>query len=219
MKRFKIFTILSLFAVLFTLCSCDDHEPIDANIYPGYILTTDHRIMSLNEFQSSSHVNAEGVIYALANEKHPMLVVLLDEVEEVQFADSLYSQGTSADVMAFDGFVNTTQLQNSYDAKTFHGSPLGKRVIEYQSFGQSAYIPSVAEMNTLLAVAKTVNHSLEAIGATPIKTEEDCWYWTSTEVESNKNNQAWLLSGASGSYQPTVKTECHRARPIISIYY
>lgn len=219
MKRFKIYTILSLFAVLFALSSCDEHEALDANIYPGYILTTDHRIMSLSEFQSSSHVNAQGVVYSIANEKHPTLVVLLDEVDEAQFADSLFVQGTSADLSAYDGFVNTTKMQNSYDPKTLHGSPLGNRVVEYQSFGQSAYIPSVAEMVTLLSTAKTVNHSLEAIGAEPIKTEDDCWYWTSTEVESNKSNQAWLLSGASGSYQPTIKTEYHHARPIISIYY
>lgn len=219
MKRINKHIILSMFAAIFALCSCDEHEAIDANIYPGYIVTTDHRIMSLSEFQSSGKENAEGVVYAIANDEHPMLVVLLDEIDKAQFADSLYVQGTSADVTAFDGSVNTTQMQNSYDAKTLHGSPLGNRVIEYQSFGQSAYIPSVAEMHSLLDVAGIINRSLEAIGGTPIKMQDDCWYWTSTEVETNKINQAWLLSGASGSYQPTLKTEYHRARPIISIYY
>lgn len=220
MKTFNHISFLFLLTLFIGLvCSCDDHEAIDANIYPGHVVTTDHKIMSLSDFRSRGNVRAEGVVFSVATPDHPMLVVLLDEIERCQYADSLFVQTTSADETAYDGFENTVKMQNSFDMKTMHGSPLGSRVIDYQSNGQSAYIPSVAEMNVLFASLSQVNPTLKALGGTPVTVSDDCWYWTSTEVSANAANQSWLYSTASGSYQATLKTEYHRARPITCIYY
>lgn len=53
--------------------------------------------------------------------------------------------------------------------------------------------------------------------AKEISTEDgDCWYWTSTEDEVDKENRAWLCSMKTGAFQQTPKTQEHRARAIIS---
>ena len=55
-------------------------------------------------------------------------------------------------------------------------------------------------------------------GGTPIPDEDDdCWYWTSTEVEGQATAKAWLYSLGSGAIQETPKWQPHKARPIITI--
>ena len=221
MKK-RVFSILLSAAVL-CLCSCDDHQALDTNIYPGYVLLDDHRVMSIDMYESQKECKPVGVVFSSGNSSHPTLAVLLDELQCVQFADTLgYDQGTSGDLTQFDGFSNTVSLQNSYDKKTGHGSPLGSSVFRFHEFGQSDYIPSIAEMRTLIAALPTVNPIISRLGGKTISVEStngNCWYWTSTEVSSNKGNQAWLISAVNGSYQETPKDEFHSARAIVSLYY
>ena len=46
----------------------------------------------------------------------------------------------------------------------------------------------------------------------------ECWIWSSTEVEGQKENKAWLYSLQSGTIQETPKNQEHEFRPIITIH-
>lgn len=84
--------------------------------------------------------------------------------------------------------------------------------------GQSAYVPSVAQMRLLYAARETVNPILEKCGGDTLpQVENNCWYWTSTEVEGQQTAKAWLYSLGSGAMQETPKTQAHRVRPIITL--
>ena len=98
--RFFIYFVVSLMSVFMTV-SCDEHEYIDNSIHVGDVLCDDHQVMTLQSYQSMKKSNAVGVIYATKTDKHPVLVVLLDEIKDVQFCDSLgMEQGTSCSITA-----------------------------------------------------------------------------------------------------------------------
>ena len=114
--------------------------------------------------------------------------------------------------MAFDGNNNTHAM---YSTGT---SPAATMVIDMWPYGQSAYIPSVAQMRLLFHTKDAVNQLVEKCGGTPIPDEaEQCWYWTSTEVQGQETAKAWLYSLGSGSIQETPKIQPHKIRPIITL--
>jgi citrate synthase len=47
---------------------------------------------------------------------------------------------------------------------------------------------------------------------------DDCWYWTSTEVEGQETAKAWLFSMGSGAIQETPKLQGHKVRAIVTLY-
>ena len=124
-------------------------------------------------------------------------------------------QGTSADTEAFDGNANTFALYDTQET----ASPMAAAVFDLWCYGQSAYIPSVAQMRLLYAARETVNPVLELCGGDtlPADIDGDCWYWTSTEVEGQQTAKAWLYSTSSGAMQETPKIQAHRVRPIITL--
>ena len=64
----------------------------------------------------------------------------------------------------------------------------------------------------------TVNECISEVGGTQINLNPgECWLWSSTEVEGQKENKAWLYSMQSGTIQETPKDQAHKFRPIISI--
>lgn len=205
------------------LVSCDEHEPIDPDIHVGYVLCDDHTAMSLEQFKTQSHINAVGVVFAEASEDHPAMAVMLNEISPISFADTLgMKQGTSGDLTAYDGNTNTITLANTKDSKTGYGSPLADYVFRNHAFGQSDFIPSVAEMRLLSQTRAIVNEVISELGGDIVSadpTNGSCWYWTSTEVKENESNQAWLCSAANGGVQPTPKDERHPARAIVYLYY
>ena len=141
--------------------------------------------------------------------------VYLWDIAPAAFADSLgVAQGTSADIGALDGNMNTFAL---YDTRET-ASPMAEAVFDLWRYGQSAYIPSVAQMRLLYAVRETVNPVIERCGGHPLPLDEyDCWYWTSTEVSGQETAKAWLYSTGSGAMQETPKTQAHKVRPIITL--
>lgn len=220
MNIYKYIYIPIYLLVFFLLTSCDEHEKIDPTIHVGYVLCQDFAAMSLEEYKSSNRSDAIGVVFSEKNDVHPTLAVSLKEIRDFQFSDSLYYQGTSCDVMAFDGIANTTSLQNSYDEKTLHGSPLALYVFSTYPNGHSYAIPSVAEMLLLVQSSRHINEILSAVGGDRIKNDsDDCWYWTSTEVASNSGNQAWTVSAVTGSWMQTPKYYSCKSRAIISLNY
>lgn len=231
MKSFhKIFLFGLLSALLLT--SCDEHEPIDLDIHPGYILCDDGRIINEADFNPDQHTPVAVVFAPLADDKHPVLAVMLDEVDYIQFADTLsFDQKTSCDIAAYDGYKNTVALQTTNiqrkeladsvhmdNPANYYKSPLGLLAFRSHFFAQSDYVPSVAEMRLLYQNLDRVNGMILKCGGTPISRNSEgasCWYWTSTEVKENNFNQAWLISMADGSIIKAPKTNSYRARLIV----
>lgn len=208
-------------ATIALLCAaCDAHFDVpDTAIQPGHVLCTDGTVLSYTAYELSDKT-AVAVLFDTKNvdneetkEKYGYAVYLWD-LEPLAFADSLgVAQGTSADPIAFDGSVNTSKL---FEAKET-ASPMAEAVFSMWWYGQSAYIPSVAEMRVLYDNLEKVNPIIERCGGQPLPAdEENCWYWTSTEVAGQEKVKAWLYSLGSGTMHETPKKQAHRVRPIIS---
>ena len=142
--------------------------------------------------------------------------VYLNDLAPLAFADSLgIKQGTSADAYALDGNQNTYALMSQRNV----GSPMADAVFELWRYGQSAYIPSVAQLRLLKETRSYINKGIESIGGVSITdTPDGCWYWSSTEVAGQETAKAWLYSLSQGAIQETPKTQNHKIRPIITIY-
>ena len=98
-------------------------------------------------------------------------------------------------------------------------SPLAVYVFDMWRYGQSAYIPSVKQLTYLYQQIGFINQRIEAVGGLPLSLQPgDCWLWTSTEVEGQRDSKAWLFSMQSGTIQETPKDQAHKFRPVISIY-
>lgn len=219
MKTKYLSTIAVVFTLLMAIVSCDDHEPIDPNVHVGYVLCDDHSCMDTATYFNQSKRKAVGVVFAEKTEEHPPLVVMFKEVEEI-FCDSIgMENGTSKSLTEYDGYTNTVAMYNSYDEGNGRGCPLAMRMMSFHEYGQSDYVPSVAEQRLLVAAAPVINPIIRRFNGTPIKMDGDCWYWTSTEVSENSGLQAWLCSSMNGGILPTPKTEAHKARAIVQINY
>ena len=183
------------------LVACDEHRDFpDTGMKVGHILCTDGKVMSYEDY-SLSGKEAIAVVFHL-NRDEAMAgngyAVYLHDLAPEAFADSIgIAQGTSADLAALDGNENTFALWK---------------------YGQSAYVPSVAQMRLLYASREAVNPYIEQCGGMPIPdSANECWYWTSTEVAGQETAKAWLYSTGSGTIQETPKWQAHKVRPIITL--
>ena len=208
--------LICMSAVLLT--ACDNHQEFpDIAMKVGHILCTDGQVLPYANYKESNK-KAVGVVFYLNRDSETegkgYAVYLYDTAAEA-FADSIgVNQGTSADVAALDGNANTFALFHTTDAS----SPLAKSVFDIWSYGQSAYIPSVAQMRLLYGVKADVNQSIGLCGGDLLPDNPDqCWYWTSTEVKGQQTAKAWLYSVGSGVMQETPKLQAHKARAIITI--
>ena len=140
--------------------------------------------------------------------------VYLWDVSPNAYSDSIgVKQNTSANVMAFDGNSNTYAMYGT------GFSPAAEAVFDMWRYGQSAYIPSVAQLRLLYAAKCTINSYIERCGGDVIPDAPDeCWYWSSTEVKGQEAAKAWLFSLSSGALQETPKEQAHKIRPIITLY-
>ena len=215
---------LSLLAGSVMLCSsCEecDHEgnqSIASSLQVGDVVCSDGSVLSKEKFSSSQkepvaivyHVNRNPEIKALG------YAVSIRDVASAAFADSLgVEQETSASLEKEDGNENTHAMYRHEEVK----SPLAVYVFDMWRYGQSAYILSVKQLTYLYQQIGLVNQRIEAVGGLPISLQPgDCWLWTSTEVEGQRDSKAWLFSMQSGNIQETPKDQAHKFRPVISIY-
>ena len=197
--------------------SCDEHRDFpDTAMKTCDILCTDGKVVRFEDMQSQGkkpiavvfHINQtdnmEGTGYA----------VYLWDIASAEFSDSIgVKQTTSANVTAYDGNRNTYAMYAS------GVSPAADEVFNMWHYGQSAYIPSVAQMRLLYQAKNAVNSYIQRCGGDVISDNPDeCWYWTSTEVKDQESAKAWLYSLASGALQETPKEQPHKIRPIITLY-
>ena len=205
----------ALMAVAFV--SCDEHREFpDTAMKTCDILCTDGKVVRFEDMESQGkkpiavvfHINQtdnmEGTGYA----------VYLWDIASAEFSDSIgVKQTTSANVTAYDGNSNTYAMYAS------GVSPAADEVFNMWHYGQSAYIPSVAQMRLLYQAKSAVNAYIQRCGGDVIPDNPDeCWYWTSTEVKDQESAKAWLYSLASGALQETPKEQPHKIRPIITLY-
>ena len=201
-----------------TMTSCDEHiEFPDTAMKTCDILCTDGEIVRYADIQSKGktpigvvfHVNQDGKTEGTG------YAVYLWDVPMAAFSDSLgVKQNTSANLVAFDGNGNTYAMYAS------GVSSAATSVFDMWKYGQSAYIPSVAQLQLLYASRNAVNNYISKCGGDVISDEpSECWYWSSTEVSGQESAKAWLFSLASGAMQETPKTEPHKIRPIITVYH
>lgn len=210
----NIFVTLSL---VLTMTSCDDHFDFpDTDIHVGDILCTDGDILRYDNYEKSGK-EAIGVLFYI-NKDHNVegsaYAVYLHDLDPVNFADSCgVSQNTSCGLTEHDGNTNTYAILSA-DCD----SELASVVLDMWRYGQSAYVPSVAQMRLLYQSKPVVNRYLSALNADILSDEADeCWYWTSTEVSGQDAVKAWLFSVQSGTIQETPKIQHHKIRPIITI--
>lgn len=207
-----------LMAAALSLAACDAHiETPDETVRPGHVLCTDGTTMPYSKYEQSGK-QAIAVVFDTGQREETGgngYAVYLWDIAPQAFADSLgVEQGTSTDTEAFDGNTNTFAL---YDTRE-KASPMAEAVMDLWWNGQSAYVPSVAQMRLLYAARETVNPILEKCGGDTLpQVENNCWYWTSTEVEGQQTAKAWLYSLGSGAMQETPKTQAHQVRPIITL--
>lgn len=201
------------------LCAaCDTHIDVpDRAVRPGHILCEDGTALPYAQYEQSGK-KAIAVVFDTekrGDTEGGGYAVYLWDIAPQAFADSLgIAQGTSSDIMAYDGNENTFAL---YDTRET-ASPMAEAVFDLWRYGQSAYVPSVSEMRLLYTMREIVNPVIEQCGGEPLPLDEnDCWYWTSTEVEKQQTAKAWLYSMGSGAMQETPKVQAHRVRPIITI--
>ena len=219
LKRFLL-PILAWSGLLLTSCHCE-HEDVTellSSLQVGNVVCSDGNILSMDKFKQSDkkavaivfHVNrspdADNLGYA----------VYIHDMEPLAFADSLgIDQGTSASLTDEDGNENTYSLFNNDEVQ----SPIAIKSFDLWSYGQSAYIPSVRQLSYLFAVRHQINECITEVGGTPINLNPgECWLWSSTEVEGQKKNKAWLYSMQSSTIQETPKIQEHKFRPVISLY-
>lgn len=209
---------VSAIVMAVALAACDAHIDVpDSAIRPGHVLCVDGTALPYSEYEHAGkqaiavvfHTNPDG------KTEGGGYAVYLWDIAPKAFADSLgVEQGTSADITAYDGNANTNALHGT-DETT---SPMAESVFALWKYGQSAYVPSVAQMRLLYAARGIINPVIEKCGGDPLPTEaNECWYWTSTEVEGQETAKAWLYSMGSGTMQETPKIQAHRVRPIITI--
>lgn len=218
MKKKKI---LSLFSIGLLLASCDahdDHEPpTDIYMHIGDIVCTDGSVVRYEEYKSNEKTPTAVVFYVNNDGKGQGkgYAVCLSEINSVAFTDSVgVRQGTSCSITDYDGNLNTYALFNAN--RIF--SPMAEAVNEYLCYGQSAYIPSVAQMQLMYHTKPIINKYLKDCGGVELPRTPNGWYWTSTEVKGQSENKAWLYSITSGSMMETSKLQEHRVRPIITIW-
>ena len=200
-----------------TFVACDEHRDFpDTTMKTCDILCTDGKIVRFNDL-ASGDMSPIAVVYHI-NQSEDMegtaYAVYLWDIMPEAYSDSIgVRQNTSANVTAFDGNSNTYAMY----ASGF--SPAAEAVFDMWRYGQSAYIPSVAQLRLLYAAKSTINSFIKQCGGDAIPDNPDeCWYWSSTEVEGQETAKAWLFSLASGALQETPKVQTHKIRPITTLY-
>ena len=217
MKSLPLYLLtIAISITLLILTSCDGHhDVIDTSIQPGHILLTTGQAISPDEYKANGGTPIAVVFYTsqTTDGNGTGYAVYLHDIDKNTFTDSIgIKQNTSADITTFDGNTNT------YAMFTSGISPIADAVYDMWQYGQSAYIPSVAQLRLLYSAKESINPYIELCGGTPLPDSADeCWYWSSTEVEGQEMYKAWLYSMGSGAIQETPKEQKHKVRPIVTL--
>lgn len=214
----KKYIVLAMSCMLL-LSACDSHIPFpDTGIKVGSVLCSDGSITDTASVRRSGktpvavvfHVNHDTAVDGFG------YAVYLHNLAAAAFADSLgVAQGTSASLTSQSGNADTYALLVNETVS----SPIALQVFSIWYYGQSAYVPSVAELRLLNNAVYDVNPYITAMGGDALDCSGNCWLWSSTEVQGHESLQAWLYAVGSGEIQETPKDGCYPTRPIICLRY
>lgn len=147
LKIFFIGIITLSVASLVTSCHCPHGEPVP-EFKIGHVLCTDGEILPFCQYLNSDK-EAIGIVFHVnhdADVEGRGYALYLKDLDALAFAETLGNeQGTSADITALDGNANTYAMYSAEEVK----SPLAEAVFDLWRYGQSAYIPSVAQCRLL----------------------------------------------------------------------
>lgn len=195
-------------------CDCDHEEDMSAisELQVGSVVCADGTVLSEKRFEESGK-EAMGIVFYVDSDNelgNLGYAVYIHDIEPLAFADTLgVDQETSASLSEEDGNENTYSLFHCEDV----ASPMAIKVFDMWCYGQS-----VRQLAYLFQNRYHINERITAVGGTPISLEPgDCWLWSSTEVEGQKESKAWLYSMQSGFILETPKDQPHMFRPVISI--
>ena len=209
--------IAAVAAVGLSSCHCHHFDNPEPPFRIGQVLCTDGSVESLCDFVKTTKEAIGIVFYVNEDPEKDFLgyAVYINDDFDAAFSEDLHvAQGTSMSLSEFDGNENTYAMYSCEDVK----SPIANQLFDMWKYGQSAYMPSVAQLKLLFANRDFVNKRIEAVGGDPIYDSADqCWFWSYTEVEGLQADKAWLFSMNSGMIQETPKTQSHKMRPIVTI--
>lgn len=216
--KFLYSTLLLACSLFTSSCHCEHNLEPPAPFKVGWVVCTDGEVMPYCEFIKSDKI-ATAIVYWVNPDYEADIsgyAVYLNDLPDAAFSETeMEAQGTSTDIRALDGNENTWTLHSNEKIN----SPLAQNVFDLWTYGQSAYIPSVAQLAQIHAVKDFINPRIEGIGGDPLADEADyCWYWSSTEVSGQEPGKAWLFSMHWGTIHETPKLQEHRARPVITLY-
>lgn len=221
LQRILTKAAIGLTLVGVTSCHCDHVDEPTAPFKVGHVLCTDGTVLSLCDYVKSTK-DAIGIVFHVnqpsedSSDKDILgYAVYIHETDPVAFAESCgRAQGTSASLSELDGNSNTYAIYSTSEVE----SPMADLVFDLWTYGQSAYIPSVAELRLLYNNRDFVNERIIAVGGEPVSNDfENCWLWSSTEVKDQEADKAWLFSMNYGDIQETPKHQAHQVRPVIAI--
>ncbi len=196
--------------------SCDEHILEHNSLQVGMIYCTDGDVLSPAAFEASGkkakavvfHVVKEGTVpvlgYAVSLHDSPAVSWLYESEDSATRKEG--SQGTSCDIEAMDGDINTYNIRQS---------SLYAPLLDFLS--SDFYIPSVAQMNALSISLSVVNPIISSLGGDEVSMNDDAWYWTSTEVEGMDSNMAWKYSPGIGQQLASSKWSEYHTRPILTV--
>lgn len=157
--------IMGLLMSLPFVSSCDNHVYEDASWHswmPGMVYCSNGEIMSYENCVSKGNT-PEAVLFFVDKEgvfSGKAYAVALNDYPDKEFIDpdtTYFAQGTSADIMQFDGESNTVKLRY-FQVQ----SPIAKSV------SPKFFIPSVAEMYKLYISKDVINSTIEKCGGMPL---------------------------------------------------
>lgn len=157
--------IMGLLMSLPFVSSCDNHIYEDASWHswmPGMVYCSNGEIMSYENCVSKGNT-PEAVLFFVDKEgvfSGKAYAVALNDYPDKEFIDpdtTYFAQGTSADIMQFDGESNTVKLRY-FQVQ----SPIAKSV------SPKFFIPSVAEMYKLYISKDVINSTIEKCGGMPL---------------------------------------------------
>lgn len=142
----KTCQVVPVLLITGALAACDAHiEVPDTAVRPGHVLCVDGKAVPYSEYENYGEKAIAVVFHTYSDgetEGNGYAVYLWDMTPKA-FADSLgVEQGTSADITAYDGNENTNALYQTEET----ASPMAEAVFDLWKYGQSAYVPSVAQM-------------------------------------------------------------------------
>ena len=214
----KTCQVVPVLLITGALAACDAHiEEPDKTVRPGHVLCVDGKAVPYSEYENSGKQAIAVVFHTYSDgetEGNGYAVYLWDMTPKA-FADSSVSSRVRRRTL-----LHTTGMRTRSPCTIRKKRP--RRWLKpFLPCGNTDRAPISPRWHRCVCCIRhrpsSIRLSRNAAGD-PLPTEADeCWYWTSTEVEGQQTVKAWLYSTASGTMQETPKTQAHKVRPIITI--